>query len=173
MNAVERLLEYTSNLPVDAPAHLGSDPSAAAWPTRGEIVLRDLTASYHSRPDKPVLRGVNLTFQPGETIYIVGRTGSGKSTLLSVLLRLIEIGSGSVEIDGQGMQTLSLDFICDLILLTDIASLGVATLRRGMQLIPQGELIRSSPLPQSLYLFHRSFPVLGHYPNIIGLRPCL
>jgi ABC-type multidrug transport system fused ATPase/permease subunit len=62
-----------------------------------------LTASYHSRPDKPVLRNVNLVFQPAETIYIVGRTGSGKSTLLSILLRLIEIGEGSVEIDGQGL----------------------------------------------------------------------
>lgn len=102
MNAVERLLEYSTNLPQEPSAHLGSDPMPEVWPWRGEIVLRDLTASYHSRPDKPVLRNLNLVFRPGETIYIVGRTGSGKSTLLSVLLRLIEIEEGNVEIDGQG-----------------------------------------------------------------------
>jgi ATP-binding cassette subfamily C (CFTR/MRP) protein 1 len=139
MNAVERLLEYTTNLPQEPPAYIGADLSPESWPSRGAIVVRDLTASYHSRPDKPVLRNLNLVFQPGETIYIVGRTGSGKSTLLSVLLRLIEIGEGSVEIDGQGLflkqSRLSLySYIFSL----DISSLGLATLRRAMELIPQG-----------------------------------
>ncbi|KAI6023743.1 P-loop containing nucleoside triphosphate hydrolase protein [Pisolithus microcarpus] len=60
--------------PGNQPAHLGSDPSKEAWPMRGEIVLRDINAAYPSRPDKLVLRSVNLTFRPGETIFIVGRT---------------------------------------------------------------------------------------------------
>ncbi|KAH7890193.1 P-loop containing nucleoside triphosphate hydrolase protein [Phlebopus sp. FC_14] len=133
MNSVERLMGYTENLPEEPAARLGSDPSKAAWPSRGEIVIRDVDAAYPSRPDKLVLRNVNITFQPGETVFIVGRTGSGKSTLLSLLLRMIESSNGSVEIDGR-----------------DIKSLGVATLRQGMQVIPQDPFIFSGTIRSAL-----------------------
>lgn len=102
MNAVERLMNYTESLPQEPAARLGSDPSKEAWPLRGKIVLRDIDAAYPSRPDKLVLRSVNITFRPGETVFIAGRTGSGKSTLLSLLLRMIDPCNGSVEIDGRG-----------------------------------------------------------------------
>lgn len=102
MNSVERLMNYTASLPKEDPAELPSDPAEGAWPSRGEIILHDIDAAYHSRPDKLVLRNVNLTFNAGETVFIVGRTGSGKSTLLSLLLRMIESSNGTVEIDGRG-----------------------------------------------------------------------
>ncbi|KAF9236623.1 P-loop containing nucleoside triphosphate hydrolase protein [Melanogaster broomeanus] len=135
MNCVERLMSYTEGLPQEAPARLGSDPSKEAWPSRGQIVLRNIDAAYHSRPDTLVLRNVNITFKAGETVFIVGRTGSGKSTLLSLLLRMIESSSGSVEIDGR-----------------DIKSLGVSTLRQGMQVIPQDPFIFSGSIRSSLDL---------------------
>ena len=106
MNSVERLLEYTEELPKEHPARLETDPLEGSWPSRGEIVFKDLEASYPSRPDRPVLRNVNIKFVPGETVFIVGRTGSGKSTLLSILLRLLEIGKGRVEVDGEGERLL-------------------------------------------------------------------
>ncbi|KAF9229004.1 P-loop containing nucleoside triphosphate hydrolase protein [Gyrodon lividus] len=133
MNSVERLMSYTEGLPQEDPARLGSDPSKAAWPSRGEIVLREVDAAYHSRPDKLVLRNVNITFKAGETVFIVGRTGSGKSTLLSLLLRMIESSNGSVEIDGR-----------------DIKSVGMSTLRQGMQVIPQDPFIFSGSIRSSL-----------------------
>ena len=108
MNSVERLMNYTASLPKEDPAHLESDPPEGIWPSRGEIVLRDIDAAYHSRHDKLVLRNVSLTFDAGETVFIVGRTGSGKSTLLSLLLRLIESSNGTVEIDGRGKDDLSI-----------------------------------------------------------------
>ncbi|KAF9232707.1 P-loop containing nucleoside triphosphate hydrolase protein [Melanogaster broomeanus] len=103
MNCVERLMSYTEGLPQEAPARLASDPSKDAWPSRGQIVLRNVDAAYHSRPNTPILRNVNITFKAGETVFIVGRTGSGKSTLLSLLLRMIESSNGSVEIDSRGL----------------------------------------------------------------------
>ena len=106
MNSVERLMNYTASLPGEGPTHLESDPAEGTWPMRGEIVLHGIDAAYHSRPDKPVLQNVNLTFNAGETVFIVGRTGSGKSTLLSLLLRMIESSNGTVEIDGRGKDDL-------------------------------------------------------------------
>jgi ATP-binding cassette, subfamily C (CFTR/MRP), member 1 len=102
MSCVERLQEYAESLPKDAPPHLETDPVEAAWPSRGEIVFNNVTAAYPSRPEKPVLNSVSIRIEPGTTTFIVGRTGSGKSTLLSVLLRLLEVGSGSVIVDGEG-----------------------------------------------------------------------
>ncbi|KAF8440807.1 P-loop containing nucleoside triphosphate hydrolase protein [Boletus edulis BED1] len=133
MNSVERLMNYTTSLPKEDPAELEYDPAQEAWPTRGEIILHDIDAAYHSRPDKLVLRNVNLTFNPGETVFIVGRTGSGKSTLLSLLLRMIESSNGTVEIDGR-----------------DIKSLGVSTLRRGLQVIPQDPFVFSGRIRSCL-----------------------
>ena len=121
MSSVERLQEYTDQLPKDAAPHLPTDPVEGTWPSRGEIIFNGVEAAYPSRPEKPVLKDVNIRIQPGTTVFIVGRTGSGKSTLLSALLRLLELGKGNVLVDGE-----------------DISKLGVHTLRRGMELIPQG-----------------------------------
>ncbi|KAI6044220.1 P-loop containing nucleoside triphosphate hydrolase protein [Pisolithus marmoratus] len=133
MNSVERLMNYTENLPREPAAHLGSDPSKEVWPVRGEIILRDINSAYPSRPDKLVLRNVNLTFKPGETVFIVGRTGSGKSTLLSLLLRMIDPCAGSVKIDGR-----------------DITSVGLATLRQATEVIPQDPFIFSGTIRSAL-----------------------
>jgi ABC-type multidrug transport system fused ATPase/permease subunit/acyl-CoA synthetase (AMP-forming)/AMP-acid ligase II len=154
MNSVERLMNYTDSLPKEDPTQLGSDPAEGAWPSRGEIVLRDIDAAYHSRPDKLVLRNVNLTFNAGETVFIVGRTGSGKSTLLSLLLRMIESSNGSVEIDGR-----------------DIKSLGVSTLRRGLQVIPQDPFIFSGTIRSSLdFDGKHSDDALWHALDLVGLK---
>jgi len=121
MSSVERLQEYSERLPRDAAPHLPTDPAEGSWPSRGEIIFKGVEAAYSTRPEKPVLKEVNIRIQPGTTVFIVGRTGSGKSTLLSALLRLLELGKGSILVDGE-----------------DISKLGVHTLRRGMELIPQG-----------------------------------
>jgi ATP-binding cassette subfamily B protein len=67
-------------------------------PIRGRIEFRDLTFRYHS-DSEPVLRGINLTIEAGQTIAFVGRTGSGKSTLVNLIPRVLEARPGSVLID--------------------------------------------------------------------------
>ena len=68
-------------------------------PISGQIEFRNLTFNYHPN-DAPVLRNINLTIQPGETVAFVGRTGSGKSTLVNLIPRVIEAPAGSVFVDG-------------------------------------------------------------------------
>ncbi|TVY83109.1 Multidrug resistance-associated protein [Lachnellula suecica] len=72
------------------------------WPNSGAIEFKDVFASYGQ--NEPALKGISFRIEPGEKIGICGRTGSGKSSLLSVLLRMLDIDSGSLIIDGQDLQ---------------------------------------------------------------------
>jgi ATP-binding cassette, subfamily B, bacterial len=73
---------------------------------RGEIELKDVTFAYRER--QPVIANLSLHIPAGQTIAIVGATGSGKSTLVKLLLRLYEIQSGRITLDGINLQDLQL-----------------------------------------------------------------
>ncbi|ANS79839.1 ABC transporter, transmembrane region [Serinicoccus hydrothermalis] len=73
---------------------------------RGGLELRDVTLEFV--PGLPVLRGVDLAVAPGERVAVVGPSGSGKSTVASLLLRLLDPGSGSVHLDGTDLRELDL-----------------------------------------------------------------
>jgi len=67
---------------------------------RGEVSIRGVDFVYPSRPDVPVLRGLDLTLRPGETVALVGPSGGGKSTVASLLSRFYDPNSGAIELDG-------------------------------------------------------------------------
>jgi len=65
-----------------------------------KIVVKDLTFEYpYSNRGERVLKGLNFTVEKGELIAIVGGNGSGKSTLMTLLTRLYDCTSGSIEIN--------------------------------------------------------------------------
>lgn len=73
---------------------------------RGEMELKDVTFAYNGR--NPVIQNLSLHLPAGKTIAIVGSTGSGKSTLVKLLLRLYEIQSGTMTLDGIDLRDLKL-----------------------------------------------------------------
>ena len=74
---------------------------------RGRIELRDVGFRY-PRSDEWILRHLNLTVEPGETVGIVGRTGSGKTTLAYLVPRLYDVTEGQVLLDGVDIRDLRL-----------------------------------------------------------------
>ncbi|CAN5530161.1 ABC transporter ATP-binding protein [soil metagenome] len=66
------------------------------------ISLEHVTFGY--KPNAPVLRDVTITAKRGEKIALVGATGSGKTTIGSLLLRLYEVKSGVVRINGRDVR---------------------------------------------------------------------
>jgi len=79
---------------------------------------------FRYRADTPVLRGIDLTVEPGQTIALVGATGAGKSTLLGLLARFFDPSEGRVLIDG-----------------TDVRQFQLKSLRRQVSMVLQPPLV--------------------------------
>ncbi len=75
------------------------------------IECQDVWKSFGRRS---VLRGLNLTIQPGETVVIIGQSGSGKSVLLKHIVGLIQPDSGSIKIDGVDITKLNRNKLFEL-----------------------------------------------------------
>ncbi|KAJ5308895.1 hypothetical protein N7508_004274 [Penicillium antarcticum] len=71
------------------------------WPTSGEIEFKDAGIAWNIGDTKPLLNCINLRIGAGQKFGLCGRSGSGKSTLALSLLRLNELVSGRIFIDGQ------------------------------------------------------------------------
>ena len=75
---------------------------------RGRIELRDVTFQYPGS-DAPVLEGINLTVEPGQTVALVGRSGAGKTTLCNLVARFYDPTSGGVYLDGVDLRELPVE----------------------------------------------------------------
>ena len=71
----------------------------------GEIAVKNITFGYESY--NPVLTDVSVSIHPGEMIGIVGHSGSGKSTLINLIMRLYDVNTGAIEIDGVNIKDIS------------------------------------------------------------------
>ena len=98
MTAADRITEI-----FDAPVEItdGDDPV----PPSGRLELRGVGFRFN---DTWVLRGVDLTVEPGETVAVVGATGSGKSVLVMLLSRLYDASEGQILIGGRDIRSLTL-----------------------------------------------------------------
>ncbi|KAI1179905.1 putative ABC transporter [Nemania sp. FL0916] len=108
LGAIARLKTLEMMTPREGGDAQGLDP-ADNWPSRGCIEFKDITASYQSKVVG--IRNLSLSVSPGQKLIVCGRTGSGKSTLLLTLLRLLELKSGTIELDGVDIQTVGLDLL--------------------------------------------------------------
>jgi ABC-type multidrug transport system fused ATPase/permease subunit len=77
---------------VDSPA------AVAISSARGAIAFEAVSFGY--RPDRCILRDIDLCIEPNQIVGLVGGTGAGKSTLLSLVPRFYDPTSGSITIDG-------------------------------------------------------------------------
>ncbi len=68
----------------------------------GRVDFEDVT--FHYVEDVPILRGISLHVEPGETIAFVGPTGAGKTTITSLISRGYEVTGGSIKIDGHDVR---------------------------------------------------------------------
>ena len=77
----------------------------------GHVSGSGLYFHYPSRPEVKVLRGLNVSVSPGETLAVVGSSGSGKSTLVSLIERFYSPTVGIITLDGQDISDLDLKWL--------------------------------------------------------------
>ena len=102
MTAANRIAEI-----FDSPIEI-SDGRRLERPRSGRLELDDVGFRFPGS-DTWVLRHVNVTVEPGQTLALVGATGSGKSVLAALLPRLYDVTEGRIRIDGIDVRDLSLD----------------------------------------------------------------
>ncbi|XP_063892019.1 ATP-dependent translocase ABCB1 isoform X1 [Helicoverpa armigera] len=77
----------------------------------GTIELKNVVFHYPSRPDVPILKGVSLTVQRGQSVALVGHSGCGKSTIIQLISRYYDVISGSVCVDNIDVRDLSVQWL--------------------------------------------------------------
>ncbi|WP_207941424.1 ABC transporter ATP-binding protein/permease [Enterococcus sp. DIV2402] len=101
--------------------------------TKGYIEFKNVTFAYPGPSQTPVIRNINFTAEPGETVAFIGSTGSGKSTLIQLIPRFYDVSQGQVLIDG-----------------VDVRNYNLATLRQKIGYIPQRALLFSGTIADNL-----------------------
>jgi ATP-binding cassette, subfamily B, heavy metal transporter len=81
--------------------------------TGGEVVFDNVDFAYDE--NRPILKGLNLTVKPGQTVAVVGPSGSGKSTIGRLLFRFYDVGAGALRIDGQDVRDITQSSLHSLI----------------------------------------------------------
>jgi ABC-type multidrug transport system fused ATPase/permease subunit len=77
----------------------------------GGVDFSNVSFSYTTRPDVPVLDNFSLSIPANTTAAIVGSSGAGKSTVVSLLQRFYDISSGSLTVDGIDIRRLDLKWL--------------------------------------------------------------
>ncbi len=109
MTAAERIFEILdTQTEVPEPAEPVSMPRI-----EGRIELRNVFFGYEKHT--PVIKGMNLTIEPGEMIGLVGHSGGGKSTTINLATRLYDVDEGQVLIDGVDVRNIPLKDLRDQI----------------------------------------------------------
>src|ERR1700761_4428446 len=100
---VIRVLEVIDSEPV-----ITDRPGATPLPADANGIEFDDTR-FGYVPSQPVLRGLSLRVNPGETMAVVGASGSGKSTLSLLLPRFYDVSGGSVRVGGHDVRDVTRD----------------------------------------------------------------
>ena len=99
---------------LEQPAEVTDKPGAKPLDMKGGKVELD-AVEFGYDPARPILHGVTITAEAGETVAIVGPSGSGKSTIGRLLFRFYDVTGGAIRIDGQDLRDVTQESVHDAI----------------------------------------------------------
>ncbi|KAJ8065286.1 hypothetical protein OCU04_005984 [Sclerotinia nivalis] len=157
-------------------------PAIDSWSEDGErmesmegyVEFRDVHFRYPTRPEQPVLRGLDLQVKPGQYIALVGASGCGKSTTIALLERFYDPLVGGIYVDGKEISSLNIsDYRSHIALVSQEPTLYQGTIRENMLLgaaredVPDSE-IEFACREANIYDFIMSLP--EGFSTIVGSK---
>ncbi|KAE8449173.1 GTPase-activating protein [Mollisiaceae sp. DMI_Dod_QoI] len=140
----------------------------------GHIEFRDVHFRYPTRPEQPVLRGLNLHVSPGQYIALVGASGCGKSTTIALLERFYDPLVGGIYVDGKEISSLNInDYRSYIALVSQEPTLYQGTIRENVLLgadrpdVPDSE-IEFACREANIYDFIMSLP--DGFSTVVGSK---
>ncbi|MBE7718500.1 MAG: ABC transporter ATP-binding protein [Lacrimispora celerecrescens] len=120
---------------LDTEIDLTDDHAAekSAQVTRGRVEFKNVSFQYVKGRSKNVLKHIDFTAEPGETIGIIGSTGSGKTSLVQMIPRLYDADEGQVLVDG-----------------IDVKDYSIRNLRKGVGMVLQKNVLFSGTIEENL-----------------------
>lgn len=101
---------------------------------QGRIDIDHVSFQYNDN-EAPILKGINLSIEKGETVAFVGMSGGGKSTLINLIPRFYDVTSGQILIDGHNIK----DFL-------------TGSLRNQIGLVQQDNILFSDTVKENILL---------------------
>ena len=86
----------------ETPEFEDTEESLSLKDVKGEVIFRNIHFRY--KPDIPVIKGIDIHAEPGQTIALVGPTGAGKTTIINLLSRFYDFHKGMITIDGKDIR---------------------------------------------------------------------
>ncbi|CAN6633026.1 alpha-factor-transporting ATPase [Trichomonascus vanleenenianus] len=102
---------------------------------QGNIEFKNVHFRYPTRPNVPVLRGINLSVKKGQYVALVGASGCGKSTTVGLIERFYNPLAGTIELDG-----------------VDISELNINDYRQHLALVQQEPILYSGSIRENIML---------------------
>ncbi|KAI9847783.1 MAG: GTPase-activating protein [Sclerophora amabilis] len=157
-------------------------PAIDSWSKDGEhlkhvegtIEFRDVHFRYPTRPEQPVLRGLDLTVKPGQYVALVGASGCGKSTTIALMERFYDPLSGGVFVDGKDISSYNInDYRGFLALVSQEPTLYQGTIRENVLLGADREDVPEEAIVQAcrdanIYDFIMSLP--EGFETVVGSK---
>ncbi|CAK8673196.1 unnamed protein product [Clavelina lepadiformis] len=101
---------------------------------KGAVTLKSVCFRYPNRPNAEVLKGIDVSVKPGQTLALVGQSGCGKTTITKLISRFYDVDrNGSVYLDG-----------------IDIRELNVAWLRQQIGAVPQEPVLFNRSIKENI-----------------------
>src|SRR2546423_4742786 len=121
----QRIFEY-----MDLPVTIGQKPRALHLEqAHGQVQFDQVTFRYGTS-DRPAIKDVSFTIEPGQLAALVGPTGAGKTTITSLLPRFYDPQLGAVRLDGQDVRDLTLESLgCQMGMVSQYTFLFPASIR--------------------------------------------
>ncbi len=157
--ATERVREILST---PGEVDLEKHPTITSQRIAGNIEYKNVHFTYPTRPDIPVLKGIDLKIEAGQKVALVGPSGVGKSTIIQLLLQFYKISAGDILVDGKSIFGQNIrDFRNNLALVPQEVILFGGTIREnilyGKEDATEEEVITATKQSNS-WEFIQSFP---------------